>query len=102
MLKYLALAAALLASPATYAADTITVQIVSDVPGATGTLTGTITFTQGDMATFLTALQAATSTATPSAAASAWFQSLKAEFVRLATQYQTQQAIGAITPIAPN
>ena len=91
----------LFAAPA-FAADTITVQIVSDVPGASGTLTGTITFTQADMGTFLQALEASTGTVTPTAAATSWFQSLKAEFIRLGVAYQNQQALSTVVPINPN
>ncbi len=100
MLKILAIAAVLLASPA-FAADTITVQIVSDVPGASGTLTRSMTLTQGEMATFIVALEAATATATPSAAADAWLSTIKAEVIRIATGYQTTQALATVTPINP-
>lgn len=42
-----------LAPMAARAADTITVTVVSDVPGASGTLSNTMTFTQADMAKFI-------------------------------------------------
>ena len=102
MLKRLALAAALLASAPAFAADTITITIVSDVPGNVGTLSGTMTLSQSDMSVFLLALQAQTGTASASAAASAWLSALKSEVQRIGVAYQNAQALGGVTPISPN
>ena len=101
MLKRLFLAAALLAaSPAL--ADSITVTIVSTVPGASGTLTRSMTLTQGDMGTFIAGLEAATSTATATTAADAWLGTLKSEVVSIALGLQKQNALSTVTPINPN
>lgn len=100
MLKRLFFAAALLAaSPAL--ADSITVTIVSTVPGASGTLTRSMTLTQGDMGIFISGLEAATSTATATTAADAWLGSLKSEVVRIGQGWQNSQALAGITPINP-
>lgn len=100
-MKHLALTAALLAA-APALADSITVTIVSTVPGASGTLTQSMTLTQGDMGTFITGLEAATQTATPSAAANSWLGALKQEVISIALGLQKQNALSGITPINPN
>lgn len=82
-------------------ADSITVQIVSTVPGASGTLTQSMTLTQADMGSFIAGLEAATQTATASTAAGAWLASLKQEVINIALGLQKQNALAAVTPIAP-
>lgn len=101
MLKRLFFAAALLAaSPAL--ADSITVTIVSTVPGASGTLPRSMTLTQAEMGIFIQALEAATSTATPTAAADSWLGTLKQEVVRIGQGWQNSQALSTLTPINSN
>jgi hypothetical protein len=100
MLKRTLLAALLLvASPAF--ADSITVQIVSTVPGASGTLTRSMTLTQADMGSFIAGLEAATQTATASTAADAWLSSFKQEVINIALGLQKQNALSAVVRIAP-
>lgn len=102
MLKRLALAAALLASAPAFAANTITITIVSDVPGNVDPLSGTMTLSQSDMSVFLAALQAQTGTTSASAATLAWLSVLKSEVQSIALAYQNAQALGGVTPISPN
>ena len=100
MLKRLALATLIFGSSPVFA-DSITVQIVSTVPGASGTLTRTMTLSQADMGSFIAGLEAATSTATPTAAADAWLGALKQEVITIALGLQKQNALATVTPIAP-
>ena len=99
-MKHFLFAAALLFS-APALADSITVTIVSTVPGASGTLTQSMMLTQGDMGTFITGLEAATQTATPSAAANSWLGALKQEVISIAGGWQKQNALSTVIPIAP-
>ena len=87
------------ASPAL--ADSITVQIVSTVPSASGTLTRSMTLTQADMGAFIAGLEAATATATATAAADAWLSTLKQEVISIALGLQKQNALSVVVPIAP-
>lgn len=82
-------------------ADSITVQIVSTVPGASGTLTQSMTLTQADMGAFIAGLEAATTTVTATAAAAAWLTTLKQEVINIALGLQKQNALTTVTPIAP-
>jgi hypothetical protein len=100
MLKRLILAFALFAASPAFA-DSITVQIVSAVPGATGTLTRSMTLTQADMGAFIAGIEAATSTATATTAADAWLGSIKQEVINIALGKQKTDALSVITPIAP-
>ena len=100
MLKQLSFAAVLFcASPAF--ADSITVTIVSTVPGQSGTLTRSMTLTQGDMGIFISGLEAATQTVTATAAADSWLGSLKQEVTRIGQGWQNSQALSGVTPINP-
>jgi hypothetical protein len=100
MLKRLLLATFLIA-PVPALADSITVQIVSTVPGASGTLTQSMTLTQADMGVFIQGLEAATATATAPTAAAAWLGTLKQEVVRIGQGWQNSQALATVTPINP-
>lgn len=100
MLKRLILAFALFAASPAFA-DSITVQIVSTVPGATSTLTRSMTLTQADMGAFIAGLEAATQTATATTAADAWLNALKQEVIGIALGKQKQDALSVITPISP-
>ena len=97
--SFVAVAALLVSAPAL--ADSITVTIVSTVPGASGTLVRSMTLTQGDMGAFIAGLESATSTATPTAAADSWLGSLKQEVITIALGKQRADALSTITPIAP-
>ena len=83
-------------------ADSITVQIVSTVPGASGTLTRSMTLTQADMGAFIAGLESATSTATPTAAADSWLGAIKQEVIGIALGKQKADALATVTPINPN
>jgi hypothetical protein len=100
MLKRPLLAALLLAAFPAFA-DSITVQIVSTVPGASGTLTRSMTLTQADMGSFISGLEDATQTATAVTAADAWLSSFKQEVINIALGLQKQNALSAVVRIAP-
>ena len=114
-MKKLVLALSLLASPS-YAADTLTLTIVSDSATWSGTASKSWTFTQGDMTTFLAWLNAsypcvpvppATSCVfTYPNALLAWANGFKAGTVSNVVNWQNQAAaaaaISGVTPINPN
>lgn len=117
MIKVLALVAALLAPLAARAADTIAITVVSDVPGASGTLANEMTFTQGDMAQFIAWAQA-NFTCSPVAPATtcaaltlpqviaAWAAMLEKQTAASVNAYlqnnAASAAAAAVVPVAPN
>ena len=117
MIKTLALMVALLAPIAAHAADTITITVVSDVAGASGTLSNKMSFTQADMAQFIAWAQA-NFTCSPVAPATtcvaltlpqvlaAWTASLERQTAAQVNQYLANSAAAAatnaVTAIAPN
>lgn len=117
MIKTLALTAALLVSGAAKAADQIAIAVTSDVPGAAGTLTNSMNFSQGDMALFIGYLKAnfvcmpvapattCTALTLPQVFA-AWTASLERQTATQVNQWQLNNAAAAaanaVTPIAPN
>jgi hypothetical protein len=112
MLRKLALAAALLAAAPAYAADTLTITMVSD-GNYVGTLSKTITFTVADMNTFQAWMlanfpcsPAGQCTQTLPLAATAWLTGFKAGTTASVMQWvnanAASSAVSVVVPIAPN